>query len=239
MISIFAKPPFFMRHLQRVSSTIRGEQIAAYMGNARLNPPSGYEDDICIYVKPHIKPHEDYKFEKRSYLDIQDGFTLRHVLRKYPEVACIVFSDLDAETMPKYIENKIVLIPHHHMNFERHKRERDTIVTVGITGSAGAFQFIPQVIRDGLADRKVKLVEWSQFYPRRYVAKFHQGIDIHLQWRPWKKYDLQKKNQCQKNGWKNSMHLYLLRHFIMTWQRCALRKRRNITLIIYQSYIRS
>jgi len=64
MISIFAKPPFMMRHLQRVSSIVRGEQIAAYMGNARLNPESGYENDTCIYVKPHIKRGNDYKFDR-------------------------------------------------------------------------------------------------------------------------------------------------------------------------------
>ena len=42
-ISFFAKPPFEAKgHMMRVSSIIRGEQIAAYMQNARLNPPSGY-----------------------------------------------------------------------------------------------------------------------------------------------------------------------------------------------------
>jgi hypothetical protein len=33
----------------------------------------------------------------------------------------------------------------------------------------------------------MNLVEWSNFYPRTSVAKFHSRIDIHLQWRPWKK----------------------------------------------------
>ncbi len=187
MISFFAKPPFWMRHLQRVSSVIRGEQIAAYMGNARLNPPSGYENDVCIYVKPHIKKTEEYKFEKRSYLDIQDGFELRHILNKYPKVTCIAFSDYDVKTLKKYIKNKIVVIPHHHLNFERIKRDRDKITTVGMTGSIGAFEYVPEVIRKGLAKRKIGLVEWSTFYPRMYVSKFHHGIDIHLQWRPYPK----------------------------------------------------
>lgn len=176
-----------MRHLQRVSSIIRGEQIAAYLQNARLNPPNGYEDDICIYVKPHIKPGFDFKFEKKSYIDIQDGFDLRHILNKYPEVGCIVFSELDVKTMSHYIKNKIVLIPHHHCNFERAKRERKGITRVGVTGSFQAFPHIPDVIRKGLKDRNIELVEYSNFYPRTSVARFHQSIDIHLQWRPWKK----------------------------------------------------
>ena len=110
MISFFAKPPYEMRHLQRVSSIVRGEQIAAYMGNARLNPESGYEDDVCIYVKPHIKPGNDFKFEKRSWIDIQDGFDLIYTLNKYPEVGVIAFSELDVKTLSKLVKNKIVLL---------------------------------------------------------------------------------------------------------------------------------
>lgn len=187
-ISIFAKPPFEVRHLMRVSSIIRGEQLAAYMWNARLNPPSGYEDDVCIYVKPCIRPSQDYKFEEHSWIDIHDGFELRHTLRKYPKVGCISISDHSTYVLKQFIKNKIVTIPHHHLNFERAQRAGDIIRTVGITGSCQwAFDHIPDEIRQGLIKRNIKLVEWSHFYPRTSVAKFHQKIDIHLQWRPWKK----------------------------------------------------
>lgn len=187
-ISIFAKPPFWMKHLQRVSSVIRGEQIAAHMGNCRLNPTSGYEDDVCIYVKPHIKPGNDYKFEKKSYIDIHDAPELISTLNKYPDVGCISISDHATEILKPLIKNKLVTIPHHHMNFERTVRDRNTITRVGVTGSQGAFQFIPEAIRKGLADRKIELVEWSTFYPRTYVCKFHFSLDIHLVWRPYKKH---------------------------------------------------
>lgn len=185
MISFFAKPPYEMKHLQRVSSIVRGEQIAAFMGNARLNPPSGYEDDVCIYVKPHIKPGNDFKFEKKSWIDIHEAFDLRHTLDKYPEVGVIAFSELDVQTLSRFVKNKIVLIPHHHVNFERAKREREGITRVGISGSFKAFTHIPEVIRQGLKDRKIELVEYSTFYPRTSVARFHKSIDIHLHWRPF------------------------------------------------------
>ena len=188
MISIFAKPPFLMRHLQRVSSTVRGEQIAAYLGNARLNPPSGYENDTCIYVKPHITPIQDFKFEKKSWMDIHEAFDLIHILNKYPEVGVITLSDWDAKFLTDYIKNKIVLIPHHHCNFERvQHKQREKIKKVGITGSPGAFQHIPTVIREGLAKRKIALVEYSTFYPRTAVTRFHADIDVHLQWRPYQR----------------------------------------------------
>src|SRR3990167_7680974 len=187
MISIFAKPPFEMKHLQRVSSIIRGEQIAAYMGNARLNPEKGYENDVCIYVKPHIYPENDYKFEKHSYIDIHDGFSLRHTLRKYPEVGCISISDHATYVLKQYIKNKIVTIPHHHCNFERMTRERNKIKKVGITGSFQAFPFVPDIIKDGLKARGILYEEYSNFYPRTSVARFHYSLDIHLVWRPWRK----------------------------------------------------
>lgn len=185
MISFFAKPPFEMKHLQRVSSIVRGEQIAAYMGNARLNPTSGYEDDVCIYVKPNIKPGNDFKFEKRSYVDIQDGWDLIHTLRKYPEVGVIAYGDLAYETLSKELTNKIVKIPHHHVNFERTRRNRDKVIKIGTTGSAAAWDYIPDVIKEGIKKRGLKLEMYSNFYPRMSVSRFHESVDVFIHWRPF------------------------------------------------------
>jgi glycosyltransferase involved in cell wall biosynthesis len=185
-ISIFAKPPsFWGGHMHGVSAIIRGEQMAAYMQNARLNPVSGYENDVCIYVKPHVRPDQDFKFEGHPYLDILDGFDLIHLLRKHEDVPVIVYSDLDVQTMPQYVNNKIVLIPHHHINFEKFKRERSKVTRVGIIGSPGAFPFVPNEIREGLAKRKMELVENFVMYPRMSVVKFYLNIDIQIVWRPY------------------------------------------------------
>lgn len=159
--------------------------MAAYMLNARLNPTSGYEDDFCIYVKPHVKPNQDFNFEKHSYLDILDGFNLYHLLNKHPEVPVIVFSEIDVETISNYIKNKIILIPHHHVNFERVKRKRNRIIRIGAIGSPGAFPFIPDKIRHGIANRGMQLIEHSIFYPRMSVVKYYKNIDVGLVWRPY------------------------------------------------------
>ena len=185
MISFFAKPPYEMKHLQRVSSIVRGEQIAAYMGNARLNPESGYEDDVCIYVKPHIKAGNDYDFPKKSYIDIHDAFDLVEVLKRYPDVGVIAYSDLAVETLSKHLTNKIVLIPHHHVNFERTRRKRDKILKIGTTGSPAAWDYIPEEIKEGIKKRGLKLELYSNFYPRMSVARFHESMDIHIHWRAW------------------------------------------------------
>ncbi len=191
-ISFFAKPPYEMRHLQRVSSIVRGEQIAAYMQNARLNPESGYEDDVCIYVKPNIKPGNDFHFEKNSWIDIHDGWDLIHTLKKYPEVGVIAYGDLAYETLSKELTNKVVNIPHHHLNFERTTRKRDKILKVGTTGSPEANNYIPDEIKEGLKKRGIKLELYSNFYPRMSVARFHESLDIHLHWRPF----LNRKLSC-------------------------------------------
>jgi hypothetical protein len=185
-ISIFAQPVYELKYLRRVSSLIRGEQIAAYMQNARLNPTSGYKNDVCIYVKPHVKPGQDFKFEGYPYLDILDGYDLWHLLSMHEEVPVIVFSELDVETMSRKVKNKIVLIPHHHVNFERSIRERDCVTKIGIIGSPGAFQFIPDEIRRGIAERGMELIEYSTFYPRMSVVKYYKNIDIGLVWRPYR-----------------------------------------------------
>lgn len=175
--------------------------MAAYMQNARLNPTEGYENDVCIYVKPHVKPGEDMEFSGHPYLDILDGFGLIHLAQKHPDVPVIVFSELDVETISNYVKNKIILIPHHHVNFERVKRERDTVTKVGVIGSYGAFKFIPDEIRHGLADRDMELVEFSEFYPRMSVVHFYTHIDIGLVWRPYNNYS-QKPYRLLANPFK-------------------------------------
>jgi hypothetical protein len=186
MISLFGKPPYMMRHLQRLSTTIRGEQLAAYMHDARLNPESGYENDVCIYIKPNVKIDWDFKFEgRKSYLDIVDGFELIHLLRKHPEIPGIVFSDLDEINVRNYVENEIVNIPHHHCNFERRRRNRTGFKKIGVIGSMDAFQHIPDEIRTGIKNRGLELIEYSMFYPRMAVVDFYLKMDAMLVWRPF------------------------------------------------------
>src|SRR3972149_3581238 len=118
MISIFAKPSFLninpsqsfkdrvsppRGQLMRVSSTIRGDQIADQIG-AKLNPTSGYENDVCIYIKPMVRKGEDFKFEgRRAYIDIIDGHNLGGLVAKYPDVGAIVCSRADLDVAQRRV----------------------------------------------------------------------------------------------------------------------------------------
>src|SRR3990167_10002609 len=203
MISIFAKRAFLninpsqefdpsrklkgkAGHLMRVSSMIRGDQIAGYIG-ANLNPTSGYENGVCIYVKPLVREGDDFVFEGNPYLDIIDGHNLGQLVQKHPEVTVIVCSEADYEVMSKVIPNKIVLIPQHHCNFERVKRIRKEVNTVGVIGEAKAFLYLPKELKQLLAERGMNLIEYSRFFTRQDIIDFYQKIDIQIVWRPYKK----------------------------------------------------
>ena len=202
MISIFAKRTFLninpsqdfdpttipkRGHLMRVSSMIRADQIVEQIG-ARLNPKSGYENDVCIYVKPHLKKDNmHFKFERKSYLDIIDGHNLGQVALNYPKLSVIVCSQADYETMSKSIPNKIVLIPQHHCNFDRIKRTRKEVTTVGVVGTESSFKHLPSGLEKTLKNMGFKLLKLSKFFTRQYVVDFHKKIDVQIVWRPYKK----------------------------------------------------
>ncbi|MAG60144.1 hypothetical protein CMO96_05160 [Candidatus Woesebacteria bacterium] len=204
MISIFAKEMFLninpheplrlrvkpipknAGHAMRVSSMIRGDQIADQIG-AKFNPEKGYENDVCIYVKPMVRKNEDFNFEGKPYLDIVDGHNLGQLLIKHPEVTVIVCSKIDFVTMSSVVPNKIVLIPQHHCNFERVKRTRQEIKTVGVIGTKGAFTLLPKGLREELAKRGMELLEFSRFFTRQDIIDFYLKIDVQVVWRPYKK----------------------------------------------------
>lgn len=174
-------------HLQRVSSTIRADQIVEKIG-AKLNPKSGYQDDVCIYVKPMVRKGDDFIFEgKKSYIDIVDGHNLGQVALRHPEVGVITCSKADFDIMKSSIPNKVVFIPQHHCNFERFKRERKQITTVGAIGTESSFAFLPENLKLELEKRGMELITFSKFFDRRDIIDFYNKIDIQIVWRPWKK----------------------------------------------------
>lgn len=205
MISIFAKQaflntspntPFISKeesyhgrgHLQRVSSIIRGNQIAE-RGGFRLNPESDFENDVCIYVKPHLKRGMDFEFKgKRAYLDIIDGHALGEVLINHPEVGVITCSWSDFNIMRRSLpKHEIHYIPQHHANFERIQRTRKEVKRVGIIGEENAFNHIPNYLENALKSIGMELVKFSGFFSRQDIIDFYMNIDIQLVWRPYKK----------------------------------------------------
>lgn len=173
-------------HIMRVSSMIRADQIAERIG-ARLNPTECYTNDVCIYVKPHVKDPSYFLFEGRSpYLDIIDGWGLCGLARANPTVPVIACSQTDAETLKRVLPNPVVLIPQHHCNFERAKRTRTGVTRVGVIGGWPAFAYLPKGLGAALSERGIELELFSKFFTRQDVIDFYQRIDVQIVWRPYR-----------------------------------------------------
>jgi len=189
-LAIFAKPSF-RRHgnrLGRASSLIRAEQIAPLIG-AKLNPASGYENDVCIYVKPHtsLLYNNIIRPAKNVYIDIVDGNNIVLFANKYPATQLIVCSQVDYDFLGRQ-ENKVVLIPQHHCNFERAIRTRDKITTVGMIGAnLENFEPLRQEFENKLGQLGLTFLSYTKFKNRMDVINFYKNIDVQIVWRPWKK----------------------------------------------------
>lgn len=189
-ISFFAKKPVHAPpdgHLQRVSTIVRAYQIAEYIGG-KLNPTEDYENDVCIYVKPPFKSGGDILFEGKPYLDILDAYYLCEVAKKHPKVPVISTSDWNYELLKRTLPNKIINIPEQHCNFERIRKEKKSITTVGCIGSYHAFPYLPKGLKEALAKRNIELIEFSKFFTRLDIIAFYMKIDVQIVWRPYFNY---------------------------------------------------
>lgn len=202
-ISIFAKKAFLSTrpsqpfeysgvkpdrgYLKRVSSIIRGDQIAEAT-EAKLNPEEGFEKDVCIYVKPAVDEKGDFKYEgRKSFLDAVDGWAYVDFLKRNPKVGAIVCSERDYTDLSQVVTNDIVLIPQQHCNFERLKRTHREVKTIGIVGNQDQFRYLPAELNSKLKERGMELLTFSEFFIRQDIIDFYMRVDIQLVWRPWKK----------------------------------------------------
>lgn len=164
MISIFAKSPYFLGRpgreknwvLQRVSSRIRGEEIAEYLG-AKLNKE---RSEVNIYVKGC----KTGNLHDGDYVDVLDDIWIVNWLKTHPKVKVIAMSLAHKDWLKSKLTNEIVYIPHHHVNFERLVKTRKGMVT----GYVGA----PQNVK---AD-----VYLTNFKTRRDIVDFYSKIDIQV-----------------------------------------------------------
>jgi hypothetical protein len=185
-LSFFARSPYPKRrdhHLVGGSSIIRAEQIAKYLG-AKHNPTSGYENDVCIYVKPTDFEFNNYHVNSNNkvYIDVIDSIVFMHQLHNHHEWLGIVASQYCYDTFKDKMLNKIVFIPQQHCNFERFVRNREEITTVGIIGLPRTFEYSIDEMRQRLEQIGLRLVVNYDFQTREDVVNFYKNIDIQIIW---------------------------------------------------------
>lgn len=143
MINIFARPSFvgnrFHRwsdklQTQRISSRVRAEEMALFLGNeCQLNP------DV-LNVKPgdiniHVKPESLITVGQCDYVDFLDGGEFFEELKARPDIKIIACTQNSQDVLRAALPNEVLLIPHHHLNFERRERTRSGVSVCGYLGS--------------------------------------------------------------------------------------------------------
>lgn len=152
--------------------------MAQYLGG-KHNPESGFEDDVCIFVKK--RPFAGYP--RNSYVDVVDGVGLIGWLKKHPDVKAIASSRLGYEEMKSKLTQEVVFIPQHHCNYERAVRADRPVRVVGTVGGVGAIQCDEQELsrlfrRDGL-----EYVHFLYDNDRKDVARKFMRLDVQVNWR--------------------------------------------------------
>src|SRR3989344_4595108 len=182
-ISIFAKHVYFLEDSkgrlfpQRVSTIIRAEQIAEYLG-AKLNPTSGFENDVCVYVKASRNVEN---LNDGDYVDVLDDVYTTERIKTRPGVKVIAMSGPHYDWLKSILPNEIVHIPHQHMNFENARRNRKKITTCGYVGAYNSYhERINEEVEKRLAEIGFKFIPLFNFTTRQDIIDFYKKIDIQV-----------------------------------------------------------
>ena len=182
-ISIFARPSYlgnhYPRHFKeeytiRLGPQIRGFDIAEYLG-AKINPTKGWEDDLCIYVKPkHLNRVRD-----GDWVDTSDGNWLLEALKTRPGIKVIAHSKISYRYYKEKLKNEIVYLPQQHLNWENIKRDRKEITTAGYIGSPSPLSIkIYNEIENRLKESGFDFITCFNYQSRQDAVNFYKKIDL-------------------------------------------------------------
>lgn len=174
------------------AGNVRGKQVGELLG-AKLNPISGYENDICIYVK--VIPPDNHP--KHSYLDVDDSTRAVEYLKTHKNIGVIANSLYSKDKLQTILgRDDIVYIPHIHCNYEGLLRPDRPVKTVGIIGSKTSFMYPIEDIKKRLKVIGLDLIynpdywktygdepEMTEQQRRKKIVDFYMSIDIQIAWR--------------------------------------------------------
>lgn len=189
MLAIFGKTPYWAenyrlfgyteeKYMHRLSGRIRGEEIAEYLGG-KFNPKVRDKDDTCIFIKPRNLTN----VKDGDYIDLLDDIELIPLLKKHPKIRVIAMSNIHFKHLKKAFNNEIILIPHHHINFERETRTKNKTLVGGIIGSPSKIVHdISDKIRDDLAKVGIEFTRCFNAKTREEMVSYYKSIDFLVNW---------------------------------------------------------
>ncbi len=157
---------------------VRGQQIAEWIG-ARLNPESGYEDDVNVFITycPTIP------LPRKSVLDPNDHKNQWDFIREHPEVPVIAISLPEQTMFREMFQQEIIYIPDHHANYDREQRVARTVLTVGTVGSRASVNWPAEDVEQRLAKIGLQLLRRDMGRHREQVLAAYRRMDIQIVFR--------------------------------------------------------
>ncbi len=175
----------FFKNNTGISGLIRADQISAFLGG-RVNPASGYENDICVYTKCY--PPDN--FPERSYYDINDHWPFIEWANAHPKIKVIAISRIAQRYIMNMVDRAdIIFIPQHHCNFDRESRNRKEVITAGIIGGRRSYELNHNKLAKSLKEIGIDYVECIHPQTREQVVDFYKRIDIQIVFRPRRSLD--------------------------------------------------
>ena len=176
------------KFLTRVSTVVRAEEMAEYLG-AKLNPAGGYENDVCIYIKPRRLVH----IKDGAYVDVLDDPVITEKVKTRPKIKVISMSTPHHEYLTSILKNEVIYIPHHHVNFENIRRDRKEIINCGYVGVNQVRHIqINQQVKERLAEIGLNFIPLFNYTTREDIINYYKRIDLqiigyfdHLKNTPW------------------------------------------------------
>jgi hypothetical protein len=120
---------------------------------------------------------------KAAYIDMVDNSRYIEVLKQNPQFNGIAVSQTAYDFITSQVKNKVVLIPHHHCNYERVKRQRSEVLTVGYIGEDVTFDAYRWQVVLLMKERGIDFIYCHDYDTRRDVCEFYKNIDIQIVWR--------------------------------------------------------
>lgn len=184
-LTIIAKPLFFKKGVNggtypvRLTSRVRGQEIAEFLGANYSESGEYRKGDICIYLKPRtLRSVKD-----NDYVDILDDERLIPKLKTRPKVKVIAMSKVEYDFLKKELENEIIYIPHHHINLENKKRVKNKTIVGGMIGKAAPQSYeIFNPIKKSLSDAGIEFKECFVYEKRQDILNFYDQIDFQVIW---------------------------------------------------------
>ena len=184
MVSIFSRYYSFLGNkypeltdgltIHRLTHEVRGRQVAEFLG-AKFNPKEGYENDVII----HIKPRNLLKVKDGEWVDMGDGQHLIEEFKLRPKVKVIIISDYAYECYKDILPNEMVVIPHHHVNWERATREKNNPIVGGYIGRPSPIAInINNRLKEILKKVGVDFISCYNWTCRQDAVDFYKSIDF-------------------------------------------------------------